>query len=80
MLNKLHAMDEKKEELISISADGDVDDEELEDFYNIQIELIQMAELIDTLKVWTDKMIYEGKIDEKKYKELQHKKANLLKK
>ena len=80
MLNKLHTMDEKKEKLISISADGDVDDEELEDFYNIQEELKQMAELIETLKIWTNKMIYEGKIDEKKYKELQQKKSNLLKK
>ena len=80
MLNKLHTMDANKEKLISISADGDVDDDELEDFYNIQVELNQMAELIDTLKIWTNKMIYEGKIDEKKYKDLQNKKTNLPKK
>ena len=43
-------------------------------------ELNQMAELIDTLKIWTNKIIYEGKINEKKYKDLQSKKSNLLKK
>ena len=80
MLNKLHTMDAKKEKLISISADGEVDDEELEDFYNIQVELNQMAELIDTLKIWTNKMIYEGKIDERRYKDIQSKKSNLQKK
>lgn len=74
MLNMLHTMDERKEKLISISADGDVDEEELEDFYNIQIEHNQMAELIDTLKLWTDKMIYEGKLMKKNIKNYSGKK------
>ena len=73
------SMDEKKDRLISISADGNVDDEELEEFYNIQVELNQMSELIDTLKIWTNKMIYDGKIDEKRYEEVAKKHANLQK-
>ncbi len=79
MLNKLHSMDEQKDRLISISADGNVDDDELEEFYNIQVELSQMSELIDTLKKWTNKMINDGKIDEKRYEEVAKKHANLQK-
>lgn len=78
MLNKLHTMDEKKDELISISADGNVDDEELEEFCSIQDDLTQMAELIETLKLWTEKMIYNGEINEEKYKKYKEKRANLL--
>lgn len=80
MLDSLRTMNNAKDNLISITADGEIDDKELEEFCKIQEDLKLMQDNIETLKMWTDKMIYSGQINEEKYKKLMDKRSNLLKK
>ena len=48
--------------------------DELEDFVFIQSELKRISITVETLKLWTEEMIAEGKIDIKQYKEISKRK------
>lgn len=74
MLASLNSMKKSQERLIEITADGVIDDGELEDFIFIQNELKRISMTVDSLKLWTEEMLAEGKIDIKRYKELSKKK------
>ena len=67
MLASLNTMEKKKERLIEITVDGKISDKEMEDFVKIQNELEKMSVIIETLKLWSEQMIVEGKIDEELY-------------
>ena len=67
MLASLNTMEKKKERLIEITVDGKISDKEMEDFVKIQNELEKMSVIIETLKLWSEQMIAEGKIDEELY-------------
>lgn len=69
MLASLNSMDKKKERLIEITADGAVDQDEIDDFIHIQDELERISLTVDTLKLWSDNMLAQGAIDEKLYNE-----------
>ena len=51
MLASLNAMNRKKERLIEISADGNIDDDEIQDFIKIQEELEKISITVETLKI-----------------------------
>ena len=70
MLASLNSMKKSQERLIEITADGVIDNDELADFIQIQRELERISITVETLQLWTEKMIATGKIDVKKYKEL----------
>ena len=70
MLASLNALDEQKIRILQIARDGMVDDTELEDFVKIQKELEQISMAVEALQIWSERMIAEGKIDEKKYRKL----------
>jgi hypothetical protein len=70
MLASLNALDEQKIRILQIARDGMVDDTELEDFVQIQKELEQISMAVEALQIWSERMIAEGKIDEKKYRKL----------
>ncbi len=70
MLASLEALDEQKTRFLQIARDGQVDDNELEDFVFIQKELEQISMVVEALQIWSERMIAEGKIDEKKYRQL----------
>ena len=74
MLASLNSMKKSQERLIEITADGVIDDDELKDFVFIQNELKRISITVDSLKLWTEEMLAEGKIDTKKYQELTKKK------
>ena len=74
MLASLNTMGKKQERLIEITADGSIDNEELEDFIKIQRDLERISITVETLQLWTEKMLATGKIDLEKYKELVNKK------
>ncbi len=63
MLASLNSMAKKKERLIEITADGVVDSEELDDFIYIQEELEHISITVETLQLWVEKMLADGKID-----------------
>ena len=74
ILASLNSMKKSQERLIEITADGIIDDDELKDFVFIQNELKRISVTVETLKLWTEEMLAEGKIDTKKYNELTKKK------
>ena len=73
MLASLNSMSKSRERLIEITVDGTIDNNELEDFVKIQKELERISITVETLQLWTEKMLATGKIDSKKYQELMKK-------
>lgn len=72
MLASLNTMKKNQEKLIEITADGIIDDQELEDFVNIQNELEKISITIETLQLWTEQMIANKKINLQKYNEIKN--------
>lgn len=69
MLASLNAMNKRKDRLIEITADGVVSDDELEDFVYIQEELERISITVETLQLWSEKMLATGVIDEEAYQQ-----------
>lgn len=74
MLASLNSMKRSQERLIEITADGVIENDELEDFINIQKELERISITVETLQLWTEQMLATGKIDINQYKALSKKK------
>ena len=70
LLAYLNSINKRKERFIEIASDGTVRKEELEDFVHIQKELEKISVTVESLQLWTEKMISLGVIDAKKYKML----------
>ena len=73
VLASLNSLDERKNRLIEISADGKITDDELEDFAVIQEELEKISSTVNSLQLWVDKMMGEGLIDRDKLNEIRGK-------
>ncbi len=69
LLAYLNSIEKRKERIIEIAFDGTVRKEELEDFVNIQKELERISVTVESLQLWTEKMISLGLIDAKNYEE-----------
>ena len=63
MLATLNILTREKERLIEITVDGEISEDEVADFARIKDELEKMSMIIDSLKLWVDKTIADGKID-----------------
>ena len=59
----LNAMQKKKDRLIEITVDGEITDDELEDFVQIQQELEKISVAVETLQFWCERMLDTGAID-----------------
>lgn len=66
-LASLNALDKAKNRLIEITADGEITEDEYEDFSKIQKQLNQISMAVDSLQLWVNKTIAEGKIDRESY-------------
>lgn len=75
ILASLNSMKKSQERLIEITADGVIENDELEDFIFIQKELERISVTVETLQLWTEQMLATEKIDVKQYKELLKKKG-----
>lgn len=64
MLASLNSLEKEKNRLIEITVDGLISDDELEDFKKIQSQLSQISLAIDSLQLWVDKALIEGKISQ----------------
>lgn len=69
MLSTLNKLTNAKERLIEITVDGEVTEDEIPDFLRIKRELEKMAMAIDSLNLWIDQTIADGKIDKNLLKE-----------
>ena len=67
MLASLNATDRKKERLIEIAADGTISKDEIDDFVRIQKELERISVTVETLQLWVEKMLANGRIDTEAY-------------
>ena len=67
MLASLNAMDRKKERLIEIAADGTISKDEIDDFVRIQKELERISVTVETLQLWVENMLANGRIDTEAY-------------
>ncbi len=73
MLSALNSLNNQKERLIDITADGIISDDELKDFVTIQKQLEQIDLTVESLKLWVSNMIADGKINQAKLLELSKK-------
>lgn len=64
MLASLNSLEKEKNRLIEITVDGVISDDELKDFEKIQDQLAQISLAIDSLQLWVQKAIADGKIAE----------------
>ncbi|MBQ2758204.1 MAG: XRE family transcriptional regulator [Clostridia bacterium] len=70
MLSSLNSMKKSQERLIEITADGEISDDEINDFVFIQKELERISITVETLQLWVEKMLAEEKINIEKYKKI----------
>ena len=67
MLASLNAVHKQKDRLIEIAADGKISGEEIDDFIHIQEELEQISVTVETLQLWSERMLANGIIDPDQY-------------
>ena len=63
MLASLNSVNKRKDRLIEITADGKIDKDEMDDFIFIQEELERISITVETLQLWSEKMLANGVID-----------------
>ena len=66
-LAHLNTMQSKKDRLIEITFDGKIDNDEMDDFIYIQQELERISVMVETLQLWSEKMLADGAIDKDEY-------------
>ena len=64
MIATLNNINKEKDRLIEIAADGQITEDEYEDFKKIRGQLSKISMSVDTLSLWVDKSIADGKISE----------------
>lgn len=62
ILASLNSLEKEKARLIEITVDGAISDDEMQDFVKIQKQLSEISLAIDTLQLWVQKAIAEGRI------------------
>ena len=67
MLASLNSMSKQKERLIEITVDGKITGDVLEDFIYIQEELERISIAVETLQLWSERMLATGAIDVEQY-------------
>ena len=72
-LASLNAMQKKQERLIEITVDGHISGDEMADFVFIQQELEKISLAVETLQLWSEKMLATGAIDPALYRAYQDK-------
>ena len=70
ILSSLNSLENQKNRLVEITADGVISDDELPDFVSIQKELGQVDRVLEALKLWVSGTIASGKINKEKLEEL----------
>ncbi len=67
MVDSLNKAQDNQKKLISITADGVIDDDEIDDFVDIQEQLEKISITVESLQLWTEQMIANGSINMEKY-------------
>ena len=75
MLASLNSIQKCKDRLIEITADGEISEDEIADFIHIQEELERISITVETLQLWSERMLATGVIDVDAYNALKEKKS-----
>ncbi len=67
MLASLNSINQQKDRLIEIAVDGKISGDEIDDFIYIQDELERISITVETLQLWTEKMLANGVINAEAY-------------
>ena len=67
MLASLNSAQKMQERLIEITADGEVQDDEIADFVQIQEGLERISIAVEALQLWSKQMLVNGTIDNEAY-------------
>ena len=67
LLASLNAVSKQKDRLIEITVDGEISDDQLEDFIYIQQELEKISLAVETLQLWAERMLATGAINSEQY-------------
>ena len=62
---EMRRLEKEKNRLIEITVDGQITEDEMKDFEKIQEQLFQISMAIDSLQLWVQKAIADGRIDKK---------------
>lgn len=73
MLVSLNSMEKRQERLIEITADGQIEGDELEDFVRIQDDLEKISITVETLQYWAEQRLASGEINIDDYNDLRSK-------
>ena len=73
MLATLNTVQSKRDRLIEITADGRINDNEIEAFIDIQESLEKISITVEALQLWTEKKLASGEINLDLYEELKSK-------
>lgn len=68
MLASLNTMQKEKDRLIEITVDGKISRDEIRDFLAIQEQLEKISVAIETLQLWSERMLVTGVIDPEQYR------------
>lgn len=63
----LNTMQRSRDRLIEICSNGQVDDDQVEDFVRIQQELESISITVEGLQLWAERMLAEGRINKELY-------------
>ncbi|MCR4648443.1 MAG: helix-turn-helix transcriptional regulator [Lachnospiraceae bacterium] len=61
MLSTINTLSKQKDRLVEITVDGKVSQDEMDDFIRIKSELDKMTTSVESLKLWIDQMVADGK-------------------
>lgn len=67
MLASLNTAQKLQERMIEITADGEIQEDEIEDFVRIQDTLEKISITVETLQLWSEQMLADGRIDRQLY-------------
>lgn len=70
MLNSLNSLVKAKDRFVEITVDGQISADEYQDFATIQKQLSQISLTVDTLQLWFEKNIADGKIDGELFRQI----------
>lgn len=73
MLASLNAIEGKKNRLIEITADGEITDDELADFAEIQQGLERISMTVESLQLWSEQMLSSGRINRERLESIKQK-------
>lgn len=63
VLDSLNDLEKLRDRLVEISVDGQITKDEIKDFKKIQDELNEMSKTIDSLTIWVENAINNGKYE-----------------